>query len=213
VSTRVLLADDHAVIRSGLRALLSGTPDLVVVGEACDGAETLRLAAELAPDVVVLDVSMPDLNGIEVTRRLLQQQPALRVLILTMHEDGGLLQEAIRAGAAGYVVKRAAEAEIVFAVRAVLRGDLYVHPAMTRSLLCDKQPTPTARRPHVPPLTPREVDVLRLIARGCTNRQVAERLKLSVRTAECHRASLNDKLGLTSRVELVSYAQANRLLE
>jgi DNA-binding NarL/FixJ family response regulator len=211
VATRILIADDHPVLRSGLRILLAADPDLEVVGEAGTGEETLRLAEELHPDVVLLDIGMPGESGIETVRRLKEKLPALRVLFLTMHEEEGMLLEALNAGGDGYVVKRADQPEIIQAIRAVRRGDVYVHPAMTRALL--SQPETTARpQEPVEPLTRREIDVLRLLARGNTNRQIAELLGLSTRTVESHRANLMGKLGLSSRVELVTYAEEHRLL-
>ncbi|MFQ5854459.1 MAG: response regulator [Anaerolineae bacterium] len=210
---RILIADDHGVLRAGLRALLNAEPDLEVIGEAADGYETLRRAQKLGPDVVLLDISMPGPGGIEVTRQVKQELPDTRVLILTVHEDTSLLQEAMRAGAAGYIVKRAVESELINAIRAVWRGDLYVHPAMTRALLKDLTPSPTSDEDPVEPLTPREIEVLRLIAQGYTNRQIAETLTISIRTVETHRANLMGKLGLRSRVELVRYARERGWLE
>jgi two-component system response regulator NreC len=212
VPIRILIADDHVLVRSGLRALLRAEPDLEVVGEAGDGSETLRLAADLSPDLVLLDVSMPGESGIATARRLREAHPELAVLFLTMHEDEGMLQEALHAGAAGYVIKRAEAPELLQAIHAAFRGDVYVHPAMTRGLL--RQPVATRRRrgSPEPELTPRELDVLRLLVRGNTNRQVADQLGLSTRTVESHRANLQGKLGLTSRVELVEYAEEHDLL-
>lgn len=209
---RILIADDHSVVRSGLRALLRAAPDLEVVGEAEDGLETLRLAAALHPDMVLLDITMPPENGIKTAKRLKESHPEIIVLILTMHEDEGLLHEALRAGAAGYVIKRAEESEIIQAIHTASHGDIYVHPAMTRALL--QQPVTSEHRRGAPvnPLTPRELDVLRLLAKGNTNRQIAALLDLSVRTVENHRANLMGKLGLVSRVELVNYAEENGLL-
>jgi two-component system response regulator NreC len=213
VPIRILIADDHAVVRSGLREVLRADPAFEVVGEAGDGVETLRLAATLHPDVVLLDVTMPPDNGIETTKRLKEEHPEIIVLIFTMHEDESLLHEALRVGAAGYVIKRAELSEIVQAIHAVSRGDIFVHPAMTRALL--HQPVTTQHRRGAPAfeLTPRELDVLRLLVKGNTNRQVAGLLGLSVRTVENHRANLMGKLGLSSRVELVSYAEEHDLLE
>jgi two-component system, NarL family, response regulator NreC len=213
MSIRILIADDHGVLRAGLRALLSAEPDLEVVGEAADGNDILSLASELRPEVVLLDISMPGLSGIEVTRRLKEILPDARVLILTFHEDESLLQEAIRAGAAGYIVKRAAESELIDAIRAVWRGDLYVHPVMTRALLKDLAPSPVSNKTPGESLTPREIEVLRLIAQGYTNRQTAETLSISVRTVESHRGNLMDKLSLRSRVGLVRYAKEHGLIE
>jgi DNA-binding NarL/FixJ family response regulator len=212
VPIRILIADDHVLVRSGLRALLGADADLEVVGEAGDGTETLRLAAELAPDLVLLDASMPGESGIKTAVRLKEAHPELAVLFLTMHEEEGLLHEALRAGAAGYVIKRAEASELFQAIRAASRGDIYVHPAMTRGLL--RQPVTTQHRRGMPApaLTARELDVLRLLARGNTNRQIAGLLGLSTRTVESHRANLMGKLGLTSRVELVDYAEEHDLL-
>lgn len=211
MATRILIADDHPVLRSGLRVLLAADPDLEVVGEAGTGEETLLLAEELCPDVVLLDIGMPGESGIETVRRLKAKLPALRVLFLTMHEEEGTLLEALNAGGDGYVIKRADQPEIIQAIRVVRRGDVYVHPAMTRALL--SQPETTERPPEpVEPLTRREIDVLRLLARGNTNRQIADLLTLSVRTVESHRANLMGKLCLSSRVELVTYAEEHGLL-
>jgi len=210
---RILIADDHGVLRAGLRALLSSESDIEVVGEAVDGKQTVTLSEELEPDVVLLDVSLPDQSGIEVTRGLKELHPGIRVLILTVHEDEGLLQEAIQAGAAGYIIKRAVESELIDAIRAVSRGDIYVHPAMTRALFKDMSPAPRAKDSPIEAPTPREIDVLRYIAQGYTNRQTAEALSISVRTVESHRANLMSKLALSSRVELVRYAKENGFIE
>ena len=209
---RILIADDPAVVRSGLRNLLSAAPDLEVIGEAADGGETLSLTAQLHPDLVLLDITMPPESGIRTAQRLKEAHPGLFVLFLTMHEDEGLLHEALRAGASGYLIKRAEEAEILQAIRAVHNGDLYVHPAMTRALLHQPVTTEHRRGSPVEALTRRELDVLRLLAKGNTNRQIATLLNLSMRTVENHRANLMGKLGLASRVELVNYAEENKLL-
>jgi two-component system response regulator NreC len=209
---RILIADDHGLLRAGLRSLLGTERNMEVVGVASDGFEALRLAKELQPDIVLMDVSMPGLGGIETTRRLVKFKPDARVLILTVHEDQGLLQEAIRAGAAGYILKRAVESELINAIQAVARGDLYVYPTMTRALLEGKVTRPSGRT-EIGTLTSREIEVLRLIVRGYTNRQMGEKLNLSVRTVESHRANLMEKLQLRSRVDLVRFAAENGLLE
>jgi two-component system, NarL family, response regulator NreC len=212
VPIRILIADDHAVVRSGLRALLRVDPDLEVVGEAGDGTEAIRLAETLRPDMILMDVTMPPENGIKTAKRLKGLHPELIVLFLTMHEDESLLHEALRAGASGYVIKRAAESEIIQAIHAASRGDIYVHPAMTRALLHQPVTTEHRRGAQTIALTRRELDVLRLLARGNTNRQIAGLLGLSMRTVENHRAILLGKLGLESRVELVNYAEEHNLL-
>ena len=212
---RVLIADDHVLVRSGLHALLRASSDLEVVGEAGEGAETLRLAAALRPDLVLLDVTMPG-GGIAIAQRLKEAHPELVVLFLTMHEDESLMHQALHAGAAGFVVKRAEPSELLEAIRAVSRGEIYVHPAMTRraAATADDDGTPARASAPAPAtaLTPRELDVLRLLARGNTNRQIAGLLGLSPRTIESHRANLMGKLGLVSRVELVEYAEEHDLL-
>jgi two-component system response regulator NreC len=201
------------VIRAGLRALLAGFPDMNVVGEATDGSEILEKSMELQPDIILMDLSMPNLGGIEATRLLSQRMPNVRVLILTVHEDESLLKEVVRAGAAGYVVKRAAQEDLIHAIRVVARGDLYVHPSMTRALFAESSSAATPAALEGETLTLREIDVLQLLARGYTNRQIAEQLNLSPRTVEGHRANLSAKLGLHSRVELVEYAEKHGLMK
>jgi two-component system response regulator NreC len=203
---RIIIADDHGVLRAGLTALLNDEPDLQVVGEAATGEEALRLALELNPNLVLMDISMPELGGIETTRSMLEMLPGVRVLILTVHEDIGLVREAIRAGAAGYILKRAVKSEIINAIHSVLRGDVYVHPTMMRALLVEAPQAPVSPDPEAEPLTQREIDVLRLIVKGYTNTQIGELLCISVRTVEFHRGNLTSKLNLRSRVELMNYA-------
>jgi len=209
---RILIADDHPVVRSGIVALLGVDPEIEIVGEAADGEETLRLVETLHPDLVLLDITMPPEDGLKTAQRLKEKHPEVLVLFLTMHEDDDLLREALRVGGSGYVIKRADEAEIIRAIHTAIRGEIYVHPAMTHALL--NKPVVTEHRRGRPgfDLTPRELDVLRLLARGNTNRQAADLLGISVRTVENHRANLMGKLGLTSRVELVSYAEEHDLI-
>jgi two-component system, NarL family, response regulator NreC len=211
--TRVLIADDHAIVRAGLRSLLDEEVELDLVGEAVGGYEAIDLIEKTNPDVLILDLSMPDLDGISVTRKIKLQFPNLKILILTLHDDEALLKEAIKAGAAGYILKRAAEAELISAIQVILRGDLYIDPSMVRSLI---EETPNARINKKDPaesLTPRETEILKLIVEGYTNRQIGQELNISVRTVEGHRANISDKLGLHSRVELVRYARQNSLIE
>jgi two-component system response regulator NreC len=212
LAIRILIADDHGVLRAGLRALLKTEPDLDVIGEASGGYQALVLAARLQPDVVLLDISMPDLDGLEVTRQLAQEQPQVRVLLLTIHEDEAILREAIRAGAAGYIVKRAVESELINAIRSTAAGDMYIHPTLARTLLEDIARPPAAGSAPGN-LTAREREVLRAIAQGYTNRQIAECLHLSVRTVETHRANLRSKLDIRSRAGLVRYAAEHGLID
>ena len=210
---KVLIADDHAIVRVGLRALLHVEADLELVGEAAGGYEAIELVEKRRPDVLVLDLSMPDLDGISVTRILKADNPSLRILILTLHEDEALLREAIKAGAAGYILKRAAETELISAIHKILGGELYVDPSMVRVLLEDS----TQHRAPLPAseegLTPREKEILKLIVQGYTNRQIGEHLSISIRTVEGHRANISDKLGLRSRVDLVRYAREHGMIE
>jgi two-component system response regulator NreC len=208
----VLIADDHAIVRTGLRALLRSEPDLQLAGEATGGYDAIELVGKTRPDILILDLSMPDLDGIAVTRQLKPQYPDLRILILTVHEDEAMLREAIRVGASGYIVKHAAEAELIAAIETIRRGDLYVDPAMLRVLLVESTKPRTEQPASPDPLTPRETDVLKLIVQGYTNRQVGEELGISVRTVEGHRANLLEKLGLRTRVELVRYARDRGLI-
>jgi two-component system, NarL family, response regulator NreC len=213
MAVRIVIADDHGVLRAGLRTLLSAEPGFEVVGEAASGEEAIRVAFECRPNIVLLDVSMPGLGGIEATKVLKEKLPRARVLILTVHEDGALLREAIRSGASGYIIKRAVESELINAIHAVQRGELYVHPAMTRALLPDCPGDAAQRRGNPSSLTRREAGVAKLLAQGYTNRQIAEELGLSVRTAETHRANIMSKLGVTSRVELIRWAARQRLID
>jgi two-component system response regulator NreC len=199
--------------RAGLRAMLEDEPDIEILGEARSGEEVLRLAAQSAPDIVLMDVGMPGIDGIEATRRLRELAPQVQILILTVYEDESLLREAIKAGASGYVIKRAAEEELLAAIRAVIRGDLYIHPAVTRMLVKDLSPAIPPKNGALQTLTPRELEVMGYIIRGYTNRLIAETLTISVRTVEGHRASLLGKLGLRNRVELIEFAEKYGLRE
>jgi two-component system response regulator NreC len=213
VAIRILVIDEHAVVRASLSALLNLRPDLQVVGELGSLGEALHMMHVLQPDVVLIEICAcdgVDLTGIHRLRRL---ELELRVLVLTASGDPDLVREALRAGADGYFPKSASGVELVKAIRAVDRGELYLHPSLTRDLLGRVQTPAPQPRGLNEALTPREIDVLRLIARGCTNREAAEYLTLSVRTVEGYRANLMDKLGMHSRAELVSYAVEHRLLQ
>jgi len=192
--------------------MLNAEPDLEVIGEAGTTEEAQLLTAERKPDLVLMDISMPALGGIEATRRIKELFPEIQVLMLTMHEDVGLLREAIQAGAGGYIIKKAATTELIHAIRTLLRGDLYIHPSLGRSLLEGTFQKPLQHEDPQVTLTAREIDVLRLVAQGYTNNQIAEKLHISVRTVEYHRGNLLAKLHLESRVELVRYATQQHLI-
>ena len=209
----ILIADDHAIVRTGLRAVLKTESAMELIGEATGGYETVALVESKQPEVLVLDLSMPDMDGIEVTKKVKSLYPNIHILILTIHEDEALLRAALKAGASGYILKRAAEAELVSAIHKILNGELYVDPSMVRVLLNDDVPPPASQTKPIEELTPRETEVLKLIAQGYTNRQIGEELHISIRTAESHRANLSGKLGLQSRVELVRYAREHGLIE
>ncbi len=212
---RVLLADDHAVLRSGLAVLLDARDEITVVGEAADGADLLTQAVDLQPDLILLDLSMPRLGGLDVLPLLRQKVPGARVLILTMHDDEGYLRQALKAGASGYVLKKAADVELITAIHAVMRGDVYVHPSMTKALLNDMGPDAPGNQSanEWDTLSEREQAVLRLVALGHTSKEIADQLSLSVKTIETYRARGMEKLGLPSRAALVRFALANGVLE
>jgi two-component system response regulator NreC len=204
----ILLADDHTVLRSGLRLLLSGQDGLDVIAEAGSGAETLALAEKLQPDLILLDLSMPTLGGLDALPLLRKLAPAARVLILTMHDDPQYLRQALQQGAAGYVLKKAADSELLSAIHAVLRGEVYIHPAMTRPLLEDLlPPAGTSTQADLwETLSEREQNVLRQVALGYTSTEIAEQLNLSAKTVETYRARGMEKLALRSRAALVRFA-------
>lgn len=200
---RVFVADDHAVVREGLKALLTGYPDLEVVGEAADGRTALERASVLAPHVLVTDVSMPGLGGAEVVQALKQACPATKVVALTVHEDRGYLRRLLEAGADGYVLKRSAAEELVRAVRSVVAGGTYLDPALSEALV--PVLTGKAAAAHVV-LSEREQAVVRLIAMGHTNKEIAARLDVGVKSVETYKARSLEKLGLESRADIVRYA-------
>jgi two-component system, NarL family, response regulator NreC len=208
---KVLVVDDHAVVRSGLKLLLDAQDDIEVVGEAGDAKGAVFEARSSKPDVILLDVVMPGSSGIEVTPQLLHEQPEAKVLILSMQDDPRYVREAFEAGAAGYVLKEAADSEVVAAVREVAGGGRYVNPALGARLVAAD--TEARKRAEEDPLSEREREVLRLLALGHTNQEIAKMLYISVRTAETHRAHIMQKLSLRSRADLVRYALANGLLE
>ena len=203
---RILIADDHAVVRQGLKLLINSQPDMTVVGEAADGAAVLQQAATVEPDIVVMDLSMPGMNGLVATRALKEARPSVNIVALTRHDDETFLQEVLRAGASGYVLKQSNPIEFLQAIRAVAAGGVYLDPAMTPRV-ADGLLTKSSRAREVAPtpVSERETDVLRLIAMGHSNKEVAARLKISVKTVEVHKANAMKKLGLTGRVDLIRY--------
>lgn len=212
---RVLVADDHAIVRAGIRLLLESEADMEVVGEAADGQEALTKARELRPDLVLMDIAMPGINGLEATRRIKEQCPATHVLALTMHEDERYFFQIIQAGAAGYVVKGASPADLLAALRAVSQGQAYLYPSVARRLLDDylRRVEAGEETGGLENLSQREKEVLRLVAEGLTSREIAQRLCLSTNTVERHRANIMGKLNLHSRTDLIKYALRKRLIQ
>ncbi len=211
MTIRVLVVDDHAVVRAGLRRILDAEPDIEAVGEAPNGERAVFEAMEHKPDVVLMDVVMPGKSGIDATRAVLQAVPETAVLVLSMQDDPRYVREAFDAGASGYVMKEAADDEVVDAVRAVAAGQHYLHPALGARML--EAESEERRRAAEDPLSDREREILRLLALGHTNQEIAKMHYVSVRTAETHRAHLMRKLGLTTRAELVRYAIGEGMLD
>lgn len=211
---RILLAEDHETIRDGLKLLVGSQPDMEVVGEADNGRVAVQLAQQLLPDVAVMDVSMPELNGLQATKKLKRQCPQVKVLALTRHTDSGYLQQLLQAGASGYVLKQSKSVELLRAIRAVAAGQTYLDPAITEKVVGNIIGGRGARGASAETkLTDREAEVLRLIAVGYINKEVAARLSLSVKTVEAHKARGMEKLGMKSRVDLVRYAMLQGWLQ
>jgi DNA-binding NarL/FixJ family response regulator len=209
---RVLIADDHGIVRSGLRLLLERQPDIEVIAEAADGAEAREIAVRERPDLAILDVRMPKLTGLQVTRELKKQAPEVSVLILSMHDDERYLFEALKAGASGYVLKTQADADLMEAIRAVERGEPFLTPAAQQALIKDVLERGRQSEDEEE-LTPREEEIVKLVAEAHTTRQIAEILHLSEKTVENHRGNAMRKLGMRDRVELVRYAIRRGLIE
>jgi DNA-binding NarL/FixJ family response regulator len=204
---RVYLADDHAVVRAGLKALINAEPQMEVSGEAGDGRTVCLQVPELQPDVVVMDVSMPQMNGAQATAQLKQAWPSVKVLALTVHEDKGYLRLLLEAGASGYVLKRAAAEELIHAIRTVAAGGVYLDPALAGKVVGSFVRPPAGKGvPEGGDLSDREAEVVRLIAAGYSNKEIATRLSLSVKTVETYKARSMEKLGMESRADLVRYA-------
>jgi DNA-binding NarL/FixJ family response regulator len=208
--TRVVLADDHPIVLNGLRNLIRAEADLDLVGEASSGLVALRLIHEKRPDVAVVDISMPELNGILLSRRLASELPSVRILVLTLHEDRAYVKQALDAGVSGYILKRSAAENLVQAIRAVVTGGLYVDPAIAHRIF-DSSPKRTGKaRSSVtaPDMTEREAEVLKLVALGFTNKEIARQLDVGVKSIETYKARGTEKLGLKTRAELVRFASA-----
>ena len=204
--TRILLVDDHATVREGLRLLLEQQPDLEVVGEADDGASAIAEVLRIKPDVVVLDVSMPGMNGLKAAEALREQAPEVKILTLTRHSDDGYLHQLLRAGAAGYVLKQSRPVELLHAIRSVVAGGRYLDPSVAGKVMSGYRRRHKEEEPAGASLSARETEVLRLIAWGYSNKEIAARLALSVKTIEAHKANAMRKLGLTGRIDIVKYA-------
>lgn len=214
LKTRILLADDHAVVRKGLKMVLDAEPDLEVVAEAADGSEALEQALADDIDLAILDITMPRLTGIQASRELTKRRPGLRVLILSMHDNERYFFEALRAGASGYVLKAAADRDLVEACRATMRGEPFLYPEAVTALIRDHLERAAEGGGHTEdPLSPRESEVIKLIAEGHTSREIAELLGISEKTVERHRSNILDKLGLRDRVDMTRYAIRRGLVE
>lgn len=205
---RVLLVEDHVVLRQGLKALFADEPEVEIVGEANNGREALRQVPELQLDIVLMDISMPGLNGIEATRQIRQHYPEVKVVILSMHANEEYVFQVLQAGASGYVLKQADSSEVLMAIRAALSGGSFLSPQISRAVIDDyvRRAEARGRESGVNRLTPREREVLQLLAEGLSNRAIAQQLAISVKTVESYRSSMMSKLGLSNKTELVRFA-------
>lgn len=205
---RVLLVEDHVVVRQGIKALFADEPDVEIVGEADDGREALQRVSELRPDVVLMDISMPGLNGIEATRQIRQNHPDIKVVVLSMHSNEEYVFQVLRAGASGYVLKQSDSSEVLTAIRAAVAGGSFLSPPISRAVIGDYVRRAEARGQgsDLDLLSSREREVLQLLAEGLSNREIAERLNISVKTVETHRSNMMSKLGVSNKTELVKYA-------
>ena len=214
LKTRILLADDHEVVRSGLRMVLDAAPDLEVVAEAGDGAEAVKTALAEGVDLAVLDVSMPRMTGLQAAAELSRREPKMRVLMLSMHDDERYFFEALKAGASGYVLKTAANRDLIEACRAAMRGEPFLYPAAVTALIRDYlERAQSGEATPKDPLSPRELEVVKLIAEGHTSEEIAGQLFISKKTVDRHRANVLEKLGMRNRVELTRYAIRRGLVE
>ena len=210
---RILLAEDHQTVREGLRMIIKAQPDMEIVAEAADGEEAIRYARTLKPNVVVMDISMPGMNGLKATKKLVAIDPDIKVLTLTRHKDSGYLEEMLRAGASGFVLKQSASEELLRAIRAVSAGQNYLDPAVTESVVSSYGAPSPGKKTRKTTLSEREEEVTKLIAWGYSNKEIAAKLKVSVKTVEAHKANSMKKLGVTSRIDIVRYAVVQGWLE
>jgi DNA-binding NarL/FixJ family response regulator len=206
VPIRLLLAEDHTLMRAGIRALLGGLPDVEVVGEASTGPEALTLAESLRPDLVLLDISMPELNGLEVASRLMKTEPRRRIIFLSMHTDAVYVRRALQSGASGYLVKGADVPELSLAIRAVMRGESYLSPAVSKDVIWELRRSDAREVTPLEMLTPRQREILQLVTEGHSTKDIAKRLDLSVKTVEAHRSELMERLDIHDLAGLVRFA-------
>jgi two-component system response regulator NreC len=210
---RVLIADDHIIVRSGLRLLLEAEPDIDVVGEALDGEEALKLVEEHLPNVVLMDIAMPGMNGLEATQRIKAKWPQVQVLVLTMHRSDEYFFEMLKAGASGYILKGAETSDLIHAVRVVGRGEVYLYPSMAQKLVRDYVNILHWEEETGSLLSPREKEIMRLLSEGCSTKEIAEKLVISPSTVHSHQNNLMKKLGLNNRHELIQYARKHGLIQ
>lgn len=212
---RIVLADDHPVVLAGVRTLLGADPDIELIGEAANGAEALSIICALRPDVAIIDVSMPGINGLELTERVTRECPGIKLLVLTVHEDAAYVQPLLQAGARGYLLKRTAAEDLPRAVRAIAAGGVYLDPAIAGHALAN--PSGAARGVDQSEageaLSPRETEVLRLIAQGFSNKEIARRIDVSVKSVETYKARAAEKLGLRTRAEIIRYGASHGWLD
>ncbi len=209
---RVLIADDHTIVRAGIRLLLDVEPDIEVVGEAVNGLEAVTLAEKFCPDVILMDIAMPVMDGMEATRQIKAHCPQTNVLVLTMHRSDDYLFEMLKADASGYVIKGAETEELIHAVRVVAQGEVFLYPAVAGKLVQEYLHLSGANNEAAASLSPRESEIMKLLAEGYSNKEIAEKLVISLSTVYTHRSKLMDKLGLSSRYDLIQYARRKGII-